>query len=76
MAGQENIVQTAIMAALGEYCRERNLHLVPPYANQQGKAMNQYCADVLGVMDGADLIALEVKELDVQRGHPPISSVC
>jgi hypothetical protein len=66
--GKENKVQAAIAGALEVYCSSRSLQLFPPYSNQQGGQKRKYCADLLGVVDGADLIALEVKELDVATG--------
>lgn len=67
--GKENKVQAAISGALEVYCSELNLQLFPPYANQQGGQKRKYCADLLGVVDGADLIALEVKELNAATGE-------
>lgn len=64
---KENKVQSAIAGALQVYCQNRSLHLFPPYANQQGDQLRKYCGDLLGLTDNADLIALEVKELDVAR---------
>lgn len=67
--GKENKVQAAITGALEVYCSARSLQLFPPYANQQGGQKRKYCADLLGVVDGADLIALEIKELNVATGE-------
>ncbi len=67
VTGKENKVQAAIQAALQEYCRGHSLQLFPPYANQQGSDLRKYCGDLFGLVDNADLIALEIKELDVQR---------
>lgn len=53
------------MMALQEYCRGRNLQQFRPVPRQQGEALRQYCGDLFGLLDGADLIALEIKELDV-----------
>ena len=69
--GKENKVQAAIQAALQEYCRGHSLQLFPPYANQQGSDLRKYCGDLFGLVDNADLIALEIKELDVERGVLP-----
>lgn len=69
MAGEENVVEMAIMMALQEYCRSRNLQQFRPVPRQQGEALRQYCGDLFGMMDGADLIALEIKELDVASGR-------
>ncbi len=69
MAGEENVVEMAIMMALLEYCRSRNLQQFRPVPRQQGEALRQYCGDLFGMMDGADLIALEIKELDVASGR-------
>ena len=63
--GKENKIQSAISGSLEVYCKNQNLQLFPPYANQQGDGKRKYCADILGMLDGADLIALEIKELDV-----------
>lgn len=65
----ENNVQMAITAALQVWCHsdKRSLQLFPPYANQQGDLLKRYCADLLGIMEGADLIALEVKEYDTEK---------
>jgi hypothetical protein len=68
VSGKENVVQTAIMVALHEYCRGRGLRMFQPYANQQGEALRRYCGDLFGLMENADLIALEIKELDVPTG--------
>lgn len=68
MVRKENKVQTAIASALQVYCEKKNLRLFEPYANQQGDRLRLYCSDLMGVLDGADLIALEVKELDVSNG--------
>ncbi|WP_281717988.1 hypothetical protein [Pandoraea apista] len=65
--GKENRIQAAIAGALQVYCHDRSLQLFPPYANQQGGQLRKYCGDLLGLVDNADLIALEVKELDVVR---------
>lgn len=67
VAGKENKIQSAIAGALEVYCQCRNLQLFAPYANQQGDQLRKYCGDLLGLVDGADLIALEVKEFDVGR---------
>jgi hypothetical protein len=69
VAGEENVVEMAIMMALQEYCRGRNLQQFRPVPRQQGEALRQYCGDLFGLMDGADLIALEIKELDVALGR-------
>jgi hypothetical protein len=69
--GKENKIQAAIAGALQVYCRDRSLQLFPPYANQQGEQLRKYCGDLFGLVDDADLIALEVKELDVTRGVFP-----
>ncbi|CAB5681841.1 Uncharacterised protein [Comamonas aquatica] len=69
MAGEENVVEMAIMMALQEYCRGRNLQQFRPVPRQQGEALRQYCGDLFGLMDDADLIALEIKELDVASGR-------
>lgn len=67
MAGKENVVQGAIVAALEVYC-DRNwigTDLFAPYANQQGAAFNKYCADLIVKLSTSKLILLEIKELDV-----------
>jgi hypothetical protein len=65
----ENNIQMAIGQALQAWARDRRrgMQLFPPYANQQGQQLRRYCSDLLGVMEGADLIALEVKEYDLQK---------
>jgi hypothetical protein len=68
---KENKVQSAIAGALQVHCQNRSLQLFPPYANQQGEQLRKYCGDLFGLLDNADLIALEVKELDVVRGALP-----
>ncbi|WP_368644019.1 hypothetical protein [Castellaniella ginsengisoli] len=69
--GKENKIQAAIAGALQVYCQDRSLQLFPPYANQQGEQLRKYCGDLFGLVDNADLIALEVKELDVALGSFP-----
>ena len=69
--GKENKIQSAIAGALQVYCQDRSLQLFPPYANQQGEQLRKYCGDLFGLVDNADLIALEIKELDVTRGIFP-----
>ncbi|CAJ0807736.1 hypothetical protein P3T32_005196 [Ralstonia sp. GP73] len=69
--GKENKIQSAIAGALQVYCQDRSLQLFPPYANQQGEQLRKYCGDLFGLVDNADLIALEVKELDVTNGVFP-----
>jgi len=68
MAKQENLVQQAIAGALQVHCNPKKLQIFQPYANQQGGKLHQYCGDLFGLMDGADMIALEVKELEVAQG--------
>jgi hypothetical protein len=65
MAKKENIIQSAINGSLEVYCRNKNLKIFPPYANQQGNELRKYCGDLFGILDGADLIALEIKELEI-----------
>jgi hypothetical protein len=69
--GKENKIQSAIAGALQVYCQDRSLQLFPPYANQQGESLRKYCGDLFGLLDNADLIALEIKELDVAQGCFP-----
>ena len=68
---KENKIQSAITGSLQVYCQHRNLHIFAPYANQQGAQLRRYCGDVFGLLEGADLIALEVKEYDVHRCELP-----
>jgi len=66
MAGRENVIQGAIIAALEVYC-DRNwlgTDVFAPYANQQGAGFNQYCADLFARLGRSKIILLEVKELD------------
>lgn len=67
--GKENKIQAAIAGSLQVYCQHRNLQLFPPYSNQQGSSLHKYCGDLFGLLDNADLIALEIKELDVKSGR-------
>ncbi|MDR0242907.1 MAG: hypothetical protein LBJ65_15025 [Burkholderia sp.] len=67
MSKKENVIQAAINDSLAVYCKDKNLKIFPPYANQQGDALRKYCGDLLGVLDDADLIALEIKELDIPK---------
>ncbi|MEB1610994.1 hypothetical protein VDQ74_14020 [Xanthomonas campestris pv. campestris] len=69
MAGKENVIQGAIVAALEVYC-DRNwlgTDVFAPYANQQGSGFNQYCADLFARLGRSKIILLEVKELDVTK---------
>jgi hypothetical protein len=63
------LVQAAITAALEVYCNGESgpqLWQFPPYANQQGDGMRKYCADIVGMLDNAQVILLEIKERDCE----------
>jgi hypothetical protein len=67
--GKENLVQAAISAALERYCSapgRPQLRQFPPYANQQGADMRKYCGDIVGMLDDAQVLLLEVKERDCE----------
>lgn len=65
---KENAVQQAIADSLAVYCAEENLQLFPPYPNQQGAGMNRYCADLVGLLGDAEILLLEIKQLDLVSG--------
>lgn len=68
--GKENLVQAAISFALELYCNmpgRPQLRQFPPYPNQQGTKMRQYCGDIIGMLDDAKLILLEIKERDCEE---------
>lgn len=65
--GKENLVQAAIISALEVYCSvpgRPQLRHFSTYANQQGARMRQYCGDIVGMLDDAQALLLEVKERD------------
>ncbi|MFZ6675450.1 hypothetical protein [Undibacterium sp. Xuan67W] len=64
-SGKENWVQAAITGALEVYCStggRPQFRQFPPFANQQGDRMRQYCGDLIGILDNARTILLEIKE--------------
>ncbi|MQA40667.1 hypothetical protein [Rugamonas aquatica] len=66
-SGKENLVQSAITLALQSYCSapgRPQLRQFPPFANQQGAGMRKYCGDIVGLLDDAQALLLEVKERD------------
>lgn len=68
-SGKENLVQAAITAALEHYCSapgRPQLRQFPPYANQQGADMRKYCGDIVGMLDDAQALLLEIKERDCE----------
>lgn len=67
----ENEVQGAIEQSLTTYAAlaGSNLLTYAPYANQQGEERKRYCADIVGVIDNAYLILLEVKALNHATKH-------
>lgn len=67
--GRENWVQAAITGALEVYCStggRPQFRQFPPFANQQGDRMRQYCGDLIGMLDNAQTILLEIKERECQ----------
>lgn len=70
-SGKENAVQAAIMGSLEVFCEDMGLQLFPPFANQQGVSLRKYCADLVGLLDDARIILLEIKELDCISGILP-----
>jgi hypothetical protein len=71
VGGKENEIQAAITGALEVYCQNRQLQLFPPYANQQGIELRKYCGDLIGLLDDAEIILLEIKELSCDIGVLP-----
>ncbi|WP_313242888.1 hypothetical protein [Stenotrophomonas sp.] len=69
---QESLVQAAIMASLEVYGDRNAVHtdVFAPYANQQGYAGGKYPGDIIGLLDGARILLLEVKELDYKAAVP------
>ena len=66
-SGRENWVQAAITGALEVYCSSGGrpqFRQFPPFANQQGERMRQYCGDLIGMLDNARTVLLEIKERD------------
>lgn len=64
---QENVIQTALSMALQAYCHggtRPELRQFPPYAVQQGAALQKFCGDLIGILDQSEIILLEIKELD------------
>lgn len=59
-------VQAAIQGALQAYGRDRRspLEVLPPFPNMQGHKRSQYCADIVGLLNNAVAILLEVKRYD------------
>lgn len=74
MANIENVVQAAITGALEVYCSSPGmpqLELFPPYAVQQGNGLRKFCADLVGRLNDAQVILLEIKELNCSSGFLP-----
>jgi hypothetical protein len=65
----ENEVQAAIRGALEAYAYSRGItaQFFEPYANQQGAGPRRFAADLMGVLDNARVLMLEIKALDVHR---------
>ncbi|SEI89120.1 hypothetical protein [Frateuria terrea] len=63
----ENEVQGAIRASLEVYAERRGItaQFFEPYANQQGGGPGRFAADLVGVLDNARILMLEIKALDV-----------
>lgn len=60
-------LESTIQNALTAYCvglGNPQLKIFSPKANQQGGRLRQFCADLVGVLDDARVILLEVKERD------------
>ncbi|WP_422506085.1 hypothetical protein [Stenotrophomonas sp. GZD-301] len=74
---QESLVQAAIIASLEVYGDRNAVHtdVFAPYANQQGVTGGKYPGDIIGLLDGARILLLEVKELDydVTTGSPVLN---
>jgi hypothetical protein len=74
LANIENVVQAAITGALEVYCSSPGmpqLELFPPYAVQQGSGLRKFCADLVGRLNDAQVILLEIKELNCSSGVLP-----
>lgn len=69
MAGKENVIQSVLNDALSTYFDRNGISFeqFAPYSNQQGEGIRKYCADVLGLIDGAELLLIELKERDPQE---------
>lgn len=69
--GKENELQAAVIFALERYFQDREQHFLhlAPYANQQGPGLRKFCADILGVVDSAEILLLELKVLDPVSGR-------
>jgi len=65
---KENMVQSAIIAALEVHCDRNWAHtdIFAPYPNQQGADLVQYCADVIAKISRSRILVIEVKELDLK----------
>ena len=71
---KENVLQAAITGALEVHCDRPGgplLELFPPYAVQQGATLRKFCADLVGRLNDAQVILLEIKELDCCSGKFP-----
>ncbi|EPM9935779.1 MULTISPECIES: hypothetical protein [Pseudomonas] len=64
---KENELQSAIIGALGAYCRDKRIRCshLEYFANQQGDGVNRVCADFLATLDDSTLLLAETK---VQEG--------
>ncbi|WP_411851080.1 hypothetical protein ACLB90_00270 [Stenotrophomonas sp. LGBM10] len=71
---QESLVQAAIIASLEVYGDRNAVHtdVFAPYANQQGFTGGKYPGDIIGLLDGARILLLEVKELDYLTPIDPV----
>lgn len=60
---KENELQSAIIGALGAYCRDKKIRCshLEYYANQQGDGVNRVCADFLATLNDSTLLLAETK---------------
>ncbi len=60
---KENELQSAIIGALGAYCRDKRIRCshLEYYANQQGDGVNRVCADFLATLNDSTLLLAETK---------------
>lgn len=60
---KENELQSAIIGALGAYCRDNKIRCshLEYYANQQGDGVNRVCADFLATLNDSTLLLAETK---------------
>lgn len=65
----EGTVQSNIHSALAIFCAQEGvqLELLATYPNQQGDGARKYCGDLVGLLDNAKVLLLEVKEFDCAK---------